>query len=84
MRVPDNAIALALLEMLGEPLMTTTVRLGEAPPMTDPREIFEAIGHQVDIVIDGGIADETVSTLVDLTDPEPAVLREGAGDLYAL
>ncbi len=81
MRVPDNAIAQALLEQLGEPLMTTTVRLGDNPPMTDPHEIFDAIRHQVDIVIDGGMADETVSTVVDLTDPEASVIREGAGAL---
>lgn len=83
-RVPDNAIALALLEMVGEPLLTTTLRLPDAEqPMTDPEEIQARLNGRVDIVIDGGLASETVSTVVDLTGSQPEITREGAGDLFA-
>ena len=56
-RIPDNIIALDLLENVGEPLMTSTLMLpGEDLPMTDPCEINEVLGYQLDLVIDGGFA----------------------------
>lgn len=81
LRVPDNAIALALLEELGEPLMTSTLQLpGDEYPMIDPEEIDERIGSQVDLILDGGWGDMEYTTVIDLYDEVPEILREGKGD----
>ncbi len=80
-RIPDNRIAQALLEELGEPIMSTTLILpGEDMPMTDPYEIREVLEHQVDLVIDGGYCDIEPTTVVDLTGDLPVVARHGKGD----
>jgi len=80
LRVPDNRIAQALLEALGEPLISTTLILpGESLPMTDPWEIESMVGHQLDLVIDGGYGGLEPTTVVDLTGEVPQVIREGAG-----
>lgn len=79
-RVPDNAICQALLAELGEPLITTTLLLpGEEYARTDPEEIRDALGRQVDLVIDGGFGSLEETTVVSLVDGAPEVLREGAG-----
>ena len=81
LRVPAHPIALALLEELGEPLMSASLILpGETLPMSDPYEIRQAIEHQVDLIIDGGYGGQEASTVVSLTDGDPQVLRVGAGD----
>lgn len=80
-RVPDHAIARALTEALGEPMMTTSLLLpGDDLPMTEAEDIRERIGKQVDLVIDGGPCGMDPSTVVDLYDGTPMVLRRGAGD----
>jgi tRNA threonylcarbamoyl adenosine modification protein (Sua5/YciO/YrdC/YwlC family) len=79
-RVPDHPVAQGLLEAMGEPLMTTTLRLPQAEmPWTDAADIHEALGSQVDIILDSGPCGTESSTVVDLTDSVPRVLREGAG-----
>ncbi len=84
LRVPDNRIALALLEGLGEPLMSSTLILpGEQLPMTDPWEIVEVLGHAVDLVIDGGFCGMEPTTVIDLVDGTPVLVRKGLGDLGA-
>lgn len=81
LRVPGNAIAQALLEELGEPLMTSTLQLpGDEYPMIDPEEIDERIGRQVDLILDGGWGDMENTTVIDLVDDVPEVLRVGKGD----
>ncbi|MBE0511288.1 MAG: threonylcarbamoyl-AMP synthase [Chromatiales bacterium] len=81
MRVPDNAIVLALLEGLGEPIMSTTLILpGESLPECDPYEIRQSLEHHVDLVIDGGYGSMEPSTVVDFTGEAPEVLRRGLGD----
>ena len=81
MRVPDNNIVSALLEGLGEPLMSTTLILpGETNPECDPYDIRQSLEHAVDLVIDGGYGSFEPTTVVDLTDEEPQVLRRGLGD----
>ncbi|MBU6952440.1 L-threonylcarbamoyladenylate synthase [Hahella sp. HN01] len=81
-RVPDNRIAQALLEELGEPLMSSTLIMpGEEMPMTDPYEIRQMLEHAVDLIIDGGFCGMEPTSVVDLTDDTPVVLREGAGDI---
>lgn len=80
LRVPENRIAQSLLEVLNEPLMSSTLILpGEEMPLTDSYEIQELIGHQVDAVIDGGYCGFEPTTVVDLAGEEPVVLRRGRG-----
>lgn len=81
LRVPDNVIALALLEEFGEPLMSSTLILpGDSDPMTDPYEIRQMLEHEVDLVIDGGFCGFEPTTVVNLVDELPVVVREGKGD----
>jgi tRNA threonylcarbamoyl adenosine modification protein (Sua5/YciO/YrdC/YwlC family) len=80
-RVPENAILLALLEALGQPLIGTTLQLpGDDHMLSDPEEVRERLGKQIDLVIDGGAGTLEPTTIVDLTGPEPVLLREGRGD----
>jgi len=82
LRVPENRIALALLEALGEPLMSVTLMLpGDELPMTDPEEIRERLQHDLDLVIDGGICGPEPTTVIDLADDTPVLLRQGRGDV---
>mgnify|MGYP002861265499 FL=1 len=83
-RIPNNRIALDLLGNFGEPLMTSSLMLpNEQMPMTDPHEIMEALGHTLDLVIDGGFCGFEGTTVVDLTRGLPLVTRLGAGDASA-
>ena len=81
-RIPEHRVVRALLEELGEPILSSTLILpGETEPMTQAWLIGEEIGDQLDAIIDSGeeiIAEPT--TVVDLSSGEPVVLREGAGD----
>ena len=82
LRVPDNRIAAALLEDLGEPLMSVTLIMpGEELPLIDPYDIREVLEHDVDLVIDGGYCGMEATTVVDLVDDVPLVLRAGKGDV---
>ena len=81
LRVPDNAIAQALLEELGQPLLGTTLILpGQEHPLTDAEEIRDALEKLVDLVIDGGACRLEPTTVIDLTGPEPALIRQGLGE----
>lgn len=81
MRVPDNAIALALLEELGEPLMTSSLLLpGDEFPLSDPYDIRDALEHHVELVIDGGNCGIEPTTVIDLTGDSPVLIRQGKGD----
>jgi len=82
LRVPANPIAIAILEEIAEPLMSSTLILpGDDAPMTDMDEIAERIGHAVDVIIDGGYCGVEPTTIVDLVSDEPEVLRYGKGDV---
>ena len=82
LRVPDNAIALALLEDLGEPMMSVTLIMpGDEFPLIDPYDMRETLQHDVDLVIDGGYCGMEATTVVDLVDETPLVLRAGKGDI---
>lgn len=82
LRVPDNNIALALLEDLGEPMMSVTLIMpGDEYPLIDPYEMREILQHDVDLVIDGGYCGMEATTVVDLVDETPLVLRAGKGDI---
>ena len=82
LRVPDNRIAAALLADLGEPLMSVTLIMpGEEYPLIDPYDIRDTLQHEVDLVIDGGFCGMEPTTVVDLADDVPRVLRVGKGDI---
>jgi len=85
-RVPDHAIPVALVEALGHALVVASVHdVDEVIEYTtDASLIEERIGHLVDVVVDGGTGGLQGSTVVDLTEGEPVVLREGKGDLDGL
>ncbi|WP_437395338.1 L-threonylcarbamoyladenylate synthase [Flagellimonas lutimaris] len=82
-RVPDNAIARALVSELGHPIVSTSIRDDDdiLEYTTDPELIFEKWQNLVDIVIDGGYGDNVASTVIDLSGDEPEVVREGKGSL---
>lgn len=83
LRVPENTIALALLEELGQPLLGTTLIMpGESDALTDPEEIRERLGSQIDLVIDGGACSFEPTTVVDLTESEPVLIRQGRGSAH--
>ncbi|WP_261835419.1 L-threonylcarbamoyladenylate synthase [Vibrio ishigakensis] len=80
-RVPDNRIALDLLEALGEPMMSTSLILpGSDVAESDPEEIRDKLEHAVDLIINGGYLGEQPTTVIDFSDEDPVVLRQGAGD----
>ena len=79
-RVPDNLIAQGLLTALDEPLMSVTLIMpGESLPLLDPYEIRDLLGHQLELVIDGGFCGMDPTSVVDLSTEVVEVLREGAG-----
>lgn len=81
LRVPQNEICQALLNELGEPLMSSTLILpGDEHPQTDPQEIREHLEHQLDLIIDGGFCGLEPTTVVNLEDDMPRITREGCGD----
>lgn len=85
-RVPDNNICRALVSGLGNPIISTSIRDEDEvlEYTTDPELILEKWDNLVDIVIDGGYGDNVPSTVIDLTTPEPEVIREGKGSLEIL
>ena len=82
-RVPANNIALQIVEMLGNPIVSTSIHDEDEviEYSTDPELIFEKWNNKVDLVIDGGYGDNVASTIIDLTGYEPEVIREGKGSL---
>jgi tRNA threonylcarbamoyl adenosine modification protein (Sua5/YciO/YrdC/YwlC family) len=81
LRVPDNAIAQAILEKIGEPIMSTSLILpDEDERLVDPYDMRLKIGKLVDLIVDGGICGVEATTMVDLVDGIPEVIREGNGD----
>jgi tRNA threonylcarbamoyl adenosine modification protein (Sua5/YciO/YrdC/YwlC family) len=85
LRVPDHAIVRAMLNALGEPIMSSTLLLpGDDIPLTDAQDIQERIGSQIDLIIDGGPAGIEPSTVLDLSGGSVEVLRQGLGDTSSL
>lgn len=82
-RIPDNNIAREIVNALGNPIVSTSIRDDDdiLEYTTDPELIFEKWNHLVDLVIDGGYGDNYASTIIDLTESEPLVIREGKGSL---
>ena len=85
LRVPDHPLVKAVLETLGEPIMSSTLTLpGDDLPLTDPQEIEERIGHQVDLIIDAGPTGIQPTSVIDLSSGNVEILREGLGDVSGL
>lgn len=82
LRIPDHPVVEALLQELGEPILTSTLLLpGEDFPLTDPDEIRERLGKQVELIIEGGYCGPEATTVIDLTSGSPSLIRAGRGDL---
>lgn len=81
-RVADHPVAMALVSEIGAPLLTTSLMLaGANDPMSDPDDIFQALGPQVDCFLDVGFVGQNQTTVLDLTAAVPVVIRQGAGML---
>jgi len=82
-RVPDNSIALEIVRQLGNPIVSTSIHDDDdvIEYTTDPELIFEKWQNLVDLVIDGGYGDNQASTIIDLSEGEPVVIREGKGPI---
>lgn len=81
-RVPDNTIARAIVDELGAPILSASIKNTDTilEYITDPDELYEAYESVVDIVIDGGVGGNIASTVIDYTNNEPLLVREGAGE----
>lgn len=85
LRIPDNRIIQGVLEALGEPLLTTTLTLpGEAEPLSDGWSIKERLSPQLDLVVEGGWCGTEPTTVIDLCEMPPTVMRIGHGPLAPL
>jgi tRNA threonylcarbamoyl adenosine modification protein (Sua5/YciO/YrdC/YwlC family) len=84
-RVPDHRVTLDLIEFAGSPLISTTlIPQGEEEPLNDAQLIFDRYANQLAAVIDGGPCPLMPTTVIDLTGPEPEVIRRGQGNLATL
>ena len=85
LRIPNHPVALGLLDVLGQPLISTTLQLpGDELPLNDVDDIRARLDHLVDFVLDAGPCGIEPTTVVDLSGAEAVVIREGKGDLAAL
>ncbi len=78
-RVPDHPIPLALVDMLGHPIVNTTANISGEPPFVHPEDIRDTLGHGIDLIIDGGPITGDLSTVVLIEDDDETILREGKG-----
>jgi tRNA threonylcarbamoyl adenosine modification protein (Sua5/YciO/YrdC/YwlC family) len=82
LRIPEHPVARALLEALGEPMLTSTLSLpGEPGPMTDPQQIRERMEKHLDLVIEAGPCGDEMTTVINLVDGTPELIRAGRGSL---
>lgn len=85
LRVPDHALVRAILENLGEPIMSSTLSLpGDDLPLTDPQDIEDRIGHEIDVIVASGPVGIEPTTVLDLSHGTAEVLRQGRGDTAML
>lgn len=84
LRVPDHPLVRAVLDVLGEPIMSSTLLLpGDELPLTDPLEIEDRIGHEIDLIVDAGPTGIEPTSVIDISDDTVKVLRVGRGDVSA-
>jgi tRNA threonylcarbamoyl adenosine modification protein (Sua5/YciO/YrdC/YwlC family) len=85
MRVPDHSVTQSLLAALGEPLLSCTLTLPhDELPVSDPEDAYARLHHLVDVVLSVGNCGYTPTTVLDLTGPEPRLIRKGKGDVSRL
>lgn len=81
-RVPDNLVAMALLAELGEPMLSSTLMLPDAvKPLNDAEAIRDALEHQLDVILDGGACGIEPTSIIDLSQDDPTLVRRGKGDV---
>ena len=83
-RIPDSPVALEIVRRLGHPLVSTSAATPEGEVLIDARDIKERLGHGLELILDGGYRPNEPSTVIDLSGPEPTVLRVGKGDVSDL
>ena len=84
LRIPSNPVAQALLQELGEPLLTSTLILpDQKDPLDDPYDIENQLGKRIDVFIDSGFGTLSTTSIVDLSGENPEIIRRGVGDLSA-
>ena len=84
LRIPSNPVAQALLQELGEPLLTSTLILpDQADPLDDPFDIENQLGKRIDVFVDGGFGTLSTTSIVDLSGENPEIIRRGVGDVSA-
>lgn len=84
-RVPDHPVAMGLLEHVGEPLLTTTLRLAsDELPLASGDVIFAQMAKVIDVLLDDGSSRQDQSTIIDLTEQTPVIIRQGVGDVEEL
>lgn len=82
-RIPDNEICLGIVKQLGVPLVTTSIHHEDeiVEYITDPEQIFQNFQHQIELIVDGGIGNNQPSTVVDCTQDDLEIVRQGIGEL---
>jgi tRNA threonylcarbamoyl adenosine modification protein (Sua5/YciO/YrdC/YwlC family) len=83
-RVPESPIVLEIVRQLSHPVISTSAATPEGEVLIDPRDIKDKLGHGLDLILDGGYRPNEPSTVIDLTGPEPLVVRQGKGDAQDL
>jgi tRNA threonylcarbamoyl adenosine modification protein (Sua5/YciO/YrdC/YwlC family) len=83
-RIPENEICLKMVERLGNPVISTSIHLRFGEDMQNPVTIHHRLKGVLDLVVDGGEIFPQESTILDLTGPEPEIVREGAGDVSSI
>ncbi len=79
-RVPDSPIALALVRALAHPITSSSAATPDGEALIDARDIKDRLGHGLELILDGGYRPREPSSVIDLTGPEPVVVRQGKGD----
>lgn len=83
-RVPNHPIALALVKELGHPIISTSATLPGGEVLYDPVDIDQKVGKLLDLIVDGGILVSEPSSVIDLTNDVPKIVRQGKGDVSTL
>ncbi len=83
-RVPDNRVTMALVKEIGHPILSSSVTSPNGEILNDPEHIAEEFKNSVDLILDGGVLHSDPSTVLDLTDDHPVVVRKGSGDVSFL
>lgn len=84
LRVPNDPILQAVVDLLGEPLISTSAKLAGGDLMASPYDILDEVGHALDMIIDAGYIEPLPSTIINFMEEEPVLVRQGKGPLHGL